>query len=158
MVKLVKPLHISYLQLVVYQFVLIKTVEKWLREFNGVWKRRRFNVFNFRKPQKNVKMCSFCWLMWIVSSIVIQNCDRLSQLYIEDIRLLMCKFADDDNTILIIRVWLRQEVGITNYNPMQSLCWCTRKMDFRAITLKRKLYKFAISTYNIELNTYKIVW
>lgn len=45
-------------------------------------------------------MCSFCWLMWIVSSIVIQNCDRLSQLYIEDIRLLMCKFADDDNTIL----------------------------------------------------------
>ena len=53
---------------------------------------------------KNVKMCSFCWLMWIVSSIVIQNCDRLSQLYIEDIRLLMCKFADDDNTILIIRV------------------------------------------------------
>ena len=44
-------------------------------------------------------MCSFCWLMWIVSSIVIQNCDRLSQLYIEDIRLLMCKFADDDNTI-----------------------------------------------------------
>lgn len=49
---------------------------------------------------KNVKMCSFCWLMWIVSSIVIHNCDRLSQLYIEDIRLLMCKFADDDNTIL----------------------------------------------------------
>lgn len=38
--------------------------------------------------------------MWIVSSIVIQNCDRLSQLHIEDIRLLMCKFADDDNTIL----------------------------------------------------------
>jgi len=32
-----------------------------------------------------------------------------------------------------------------------------QKMDFRAITLKRKLYKFAISTYNIELNTYKIV-
>ena len=51
-VMLVKPEHQKYLQLVVYQFVLIKTVEKWLREFNGVWKRRRFNVFNFRKPQK----------------------------------------------------------------------------------------------------------
>ena len=49
-------------------------------------------------------MCSFCWLMWIVSSIVIQNCDRLSQLYIEDIRLLMCKFADDDNTYNNTRV------------------------------------------------------
>ena len=46
-------------------------------------------------------MCSFYWLMWIVSSIVIQNCDSLSQLYIEDIRLLMCKFGGYDYTILL---------------------------------------------------------
>ena len=36
-------------------------------------------------------MCSFfSWLMGIVSSIVIQNCDSLSQLYIEDIQVLIC--------------------------------------------------------------------
>ena len=40
------------LQPTVYQFVSIKTVEKWLRGFNGGWKRQRINVFNFCKPQK----------------------------------------------------------------------------------------------------------
>ena len=42
----------EYFQPIVYQYVQIKTVEKWLRGFDGEWKRRRFNVFNFRKPQK----------------------------------------------------------------------------------------------------------
>ena len=39
--------------------------------------------------------------MWIVSSIVIQNCDSLSQLYIEDIQVLICKFGGYDYTILL---------------------------------------------------------
>ena len=39
--------------------------------------------------------------MWIVSSIVIQNCDSLSQLYIEDIQVLICKFGGYDYTIII---------------------------------------------------------
>lgn len=49
-------------------------------------------------------MCSFfSRLMCMVSSIIIQNCDRLSQLYIEEIRVLMCKFGGYDNTILLYR-------------------------------------------------------
>ena len=39
--------------------------------------------------------------MCMVSSIIIQNCDRLSQLYIEEIRVLMCKFGGYDNTLLL---------------------------------------------------------
>ena len=47
-------------------------------------------------------MCSFfSWLMGIVSSIVIQNCDSLSQLYIEDIQVLICKFGGYDYNILL---------------------------------------------------------
>ena len=44
---LVRPEQFWYLQLIVYQFVLIKTVEKWLSEFYREQKRRIFNTFNF---------------------------------------------------------------------------------------------------------------
>ena len=55
--RLLQP---EYLQIIVYQFVSIKTVEKWLRGFNGWWKRQRINVFNFCKPQKMELVCKFC--------------------------------------------------------------------------------------------------
>ena len=97
-VKLLQP---SYLQLVVCQSILFKTVEKWLRRFCRWWKRWRINTFNFSKPQKHKNVQFFSWLMWIVSSIVIQNCDSLSQLYIEDIQVLICKFGGYDYTILL---------------------------------------------------------
>lgn len=44
---LVRFEHPLYLQIIVYQCVLIKTVEKWLSEFYREQKRRIFNTFNF---------------------------------------------------------------------------------------------------------------
>jgi len=43
-VKLLQP---EYLQLIVYQFVLIKTVEKWLSEFYREQKRRFLTHLTF---------------------------------------------------------------------------------------------------------------
>lgn len=48
-VKLVKPLQPEYLQLVVYQFVLSRTVEKWRCKFHEDKTSWKFNVFNYFK-------------------------------------------------------------------------------------------------------------
>ena len=52
------------------------------------------NIMSFARKHKSKTVVSFdrCYH---------QNCDRLSQLYIEEIRGLMCKFGGYDYTILL---------------------------------------------------------
>ena len=48
-----RPEHPEYLQVTVFQWFLVKTVEKWWYGFSGRRKTERFNVFNLCLGTKN---------------------------------------------------------------------------------------------------------
>ena len=132
----VNPLPPLYLQLVVFQFVLLKTVEKWLCGFYWRRKQRRFNVFNIWKPQKVIEcaMIRLIWLRFIFESIIwFQNVETTNKI------LWKCSSNDNklaffsqenlisrENTLLFERkiVFLQSEIFViipTKIKPI-SIC------------------------------------
>ena len=124
-----------YLQLIVFQFVLLKTVEKWLCGFYWRRKQRRFNVFNIWKPQIVIECAmSLIWLRFIFESIIwFQNVETTNKI------LWKCSSNDNklaffsqenlisrENTLLFERkiVFLQSEIFViipTKIKPI-SIC------------------------------------